>query len=325
MTITCFRRTLGLAAIGLAAMTFAGAQAQTFPSKPITIIVPVPPGGILDTYSRLVGDQLQKRLGQPVVVENKPGGGGVIALRALKEAPPDGHTLFPGTNAFAASPFFVKGFSYTPGVDFETLTNVVFAPYVIITNRETPAKTLPELIGLAKASPGKLNFAVVPNSGQQLDTLDLLKKAGADMVVIPYQGGAVALKAILGNETQAYFGAALGIDKYTQTGDIKALAVTSARRFPPLPNVPTVKEATGLDMDTGVYYNFITTPNTPPAVLDRLDREIRDIVENTEVKQRLEGIGYQVITNTRQDMRRIFEDASKTFAKVAAENKIEAK
>ena len=313
--------------LGLLALCAAPAlaQAQTHPSRPITIMVPVPPGGILDTYSRLIGDQLQKRWGQPVIVENKPGGGGVVALRALKEAAPDGHTLFPGTNAFGASPQFVKEFSYNPGEDFEPLTSVVYAPYVIITNRQTPATTLQELIALAKAQPGKLNFAVVPNSGQQLDTLDFLRRTRAEMVVIPYQGGAVALKSLMGDETQVYFGAALGIEKFTQTGDIKALAVTGAKRFPPLPNVPTVQEAAGITFDTGVYYNFLAPPKTPAALLDKFNRELRDIVENTEVKKRLDDLGYQVVTSSREEMRKILSDAVKQFAVVAKENGIEPK
>ena len=284
---------------GFLALMIAGAcaaQAQQYPSKQISIIVPFPPGGIHDVYSRMVGNVMQQRWGQPVVIDNRPGAGGWVGVQALAKAAPDGHTLMSAGHALASLPIFVKGSSFEPGKDFVPLTSVLYAPYVLITTTQLPVKSVGELIANAKANPGKLNFAVVPNSGQQLDTLDFLAKAGLNMVVVPYQGGAAALRSVLANEAQAYYGAALGLEANIKAGKIAALAVTGGKRFSPIPEVPTLREATGLDIDTGVLYAMYASPGTPKAIADKLHSEIVDIVQRTEVNAQIRQQGYEPVT-----------------------------
>jgi len=289
--VACLTAACG-AGVALAALPAAG---QNFPTKPMTIVVGLPPGGVIDWMARAVADNLQKRWGQPVVVENRPGAGGSLALAHLRQQPADGHTLAAMTQATIHTPLFLKSAAFAPGKDIEPLTPVLFAPYVIFTNTQVPAKTLLEFIAFVKTNPGKMNFAYVPNSGQQLDTLSFIKRTGMDIVPVSYQGGAPALRSILANEAQAYFGAVFGLDAQVKAGKITPLAVTSAQRFPVLPDVPTVKEAIGLDMDSTVQYGFFTTAGTPKAVLDKLAKEIASTASGDMAAQ-IRKQGYEPIT-----------------------------
>jgi tripartite-type tricarboxylate transporter receptor subunit TctC len=276
-------------------------SAQQYPARPITVFVPFPPAGIIDTLGRLVGAELSKRWSQPVVVENRPGAGGWIGVQQFSHMPPDGYTLLSGASSQSTGELFLKTASFEPGKDVQPVVGVAYAPYVIITNTQVPAKTLKDFISLVKASPGKLNFVAVPASGQLLDTLDFMKRAGMDMVVVPYQGGAAALRAVLANEGQAYFGAALGLEQNIQAGKLTALAVTSARPFANFPGLPTVKAATGIDFDAGVLYGIFTVPGTPDAIVQKLYKEIADIAQNTGVGDNLRKQSYEIRPTSPED------------------------
>jgi len=294
----------------LAAPLFAAAQG--FPSKPITIINGNAPGGITDWQARAFGEQLTKRWGQPVVVENRPGGGGVIALPALQRSAPDGHTLITTTGSFGVRELFMKDQPFEPGRELAPVQTSFWAPYVIITNPKVPARTLKEFIDHARANPGKLNWAAVPNTSQHLDTLHFIRRAGVDITVITYKGGAPALQALVANEVQAYFGAVFGLEQRVKEGQVTALAVTSTSTFSPLPNLPSVKTALGLDVDLKVRYGFGTTAGTPKSIIDRLARELGDIAMKSEVTAQIRKQGYEPESTTpeefaeamREEMRR---------------------
>jgi tripartite-type tricarboxylate transporter receptor subunit TctC len=315
-----------LFAASFAAMTLAlacGAAAQSYPSKPITIIVPFPPGGIHDVYTRWVGNALHQRLGQPIVIENRPGAGSWVGIQALAKAAPDGHTLFSAGHVVGFVSVFVKGASFEPGKDFVPLTGVLYAPFVIISTAQLPAKTLPELLAYAKANPGKLNFGYVPNGGNHLNTLEFIARTGGNMVPVPYQGGAPALRAVLANEAQIYLGAALGLEQNVKAGKINALAVTSATRFAPIPDVPTVRESTGMDFDRGVLYAMYASPGTPRPIADRLHKEIVDIVQNTEVNALIRKQGYEPATTTPEALAELILREIRTGREVARANNIQ--
>ena len=295
---TCPTATLALAAIIAIALP---ALAQEYPSKPITILTSVNPGGVTDWQARTVGAHLNKRWGQPVVVENRPGAGGAVALQQLKRAAPDGHTLITASTASGMLPLFVKDTSYEPGKDIEPVQLAFYAPYVIITNTQVPAKTLKEFIDYARANPGKLNFAAVPNTSQHLDTLNFIRVTGVNIVTITYQGGAPALRALLANEAQAYFGAVFGLDQQVKAGKITPLAVTSSKPFPILPDIPTVKSAIGLDLDLTIRYGFATTAGTPKPIVDKLAREIADIVMKSEMNAQIRSQGYEPQVTTPEE------------------------
>jgi tripartite-type tricarboxylate transporter receptor subunit TctC len=312
----------GIVAVALAAgLLPENVGAQTYPSKPITVLVGLPPGGVIDWMGRSVAAELAKRWGQPVVVENKPGGGGTIAKTQVQQATPDGYTLLADTQIAIHSPLFLRDATWNPGKDIAPLTPVLFAPYVIITNTQVPAKTLREFIAHVKANPGKFNFAFVPNSGQQLDTLSFIKRTGMDIVPVSYQGGAPSLRAMLANEAQAYFGAVFGLDAQVKAGKITPLAVTSAQRFPILPDVPTVKEAIGLDMDSTVQYGFYTTGGTPKPIIDRLGREIADIARGDMAAQ-IRKQGYEPLTMTPDEWTAAILAEGRRGAEVAREANI---
>jgi tripartite-type tricarboxylate transporter receptor subunit TctC len=260
-----------------------------------------PPGGIFDFMSRATAQKLQERWGQPAIVENKAGAGGLLAIRALQAAPPDGYTIMANGQITVMMPLFNKEASFKPGTDVQPIMGAFYAPYVMITNTLTPVKSLPEFMAYARANPGKLNWGVAPNTGQHIDTYGFIKSNGLDIAIVPYAGGAALLRALISNETQAYLGAAFGLDAQVKAGKITILGVTSANRFPLLPDVPTIKEQIGFDMDSVVEYGFFTTQGTPRPVVDKLAREIADIMTKTDVGAQIEKQGYAVrVRNTEE-------------------------
>ena len=282
------------AGIALAsALLSVSAAAQQFPSKPVTILVGFPAGGVLDWMARALGPKLTERWGQPVVVENRVGGGGLIAIQAVQKAPPDGHILATHTAQVALLPLFVKDADVVPGKNLQPVTTAFYAPYALITNTQTPVKNLREFVAHVKSNPGKLNFAYVPLTGQQLDSISFAKTTGMDIALIPYKGGVPALTALFANEAQFYFGAAFGLDGHVKAGRITPLAVTGATRFPQLPDVPTIKEAIGIDFVSVVDYGYYTTQGTPKAVVDKLSRDIADVMQSNEMKDQIRKQGYE--------------------------------
>jgi tripartite-type tricarboxylate transporter receptor subunit TctC len=285
------------AALFSAAVSVAApAAAQNYPSHPVTMVSAVPPGGILDWLGRTMAAKLSERWGQPVVVESKPGAGGWIAIQAVQKAAPDGHTLFVYAQGAVSTGLFIKDASFMPGTNIQALTPAFYAPYVIIIHPSVPAKNLGEFIAYAKANPGKLNWAAVPKSQQYLDTFSFLRKTGINVVMVPYQGGAPSLRSLLANETQAYFGATLGLDQQVKDGKVVALAATSAKRYPLLPDIPTVKEAIGVDFDATVQYGFFTTQGTAKLVVDKIARDMTDIVSNPDMRAQIQKQGYEPLT-----------------------------
>jgi len=286
--------TLGIG-MGLGAFGMASVHAEEYPARRITIVVPFAPGGIIDFMGRAVGEQLQRRWSQPVVVENKPGGNGAIGANTVMQAPADGHVLYAAANSLVSTPLFVKAASFNLERDLDPVAAMFYAPFVIITNSQVPAKNLREFINHAKANPGKLNFAVTSASSQLLDTLDFMARAGIAMQTVSYKSGSDSLRAVLANEAQAYLGAVFGLEEQVKAGRIVALAVTSAKPYPRLPGVPTVASAAGFDFDTGVLYGFFATKGTPKHTIDRLAAAIGDIALNSDVTARLKAQGYEPI------------------------------
>jgi len=274
---------------------WAGAQAQEYPSKRITIVVPFAPGGIIDFMGRSVAAHLQQQWGQPVVVENKPGGNGSIGAFWVMQAVPDGHTLYAAADSLISTPLFVKGTTFNLERDLAPVASLLHAPYVVITNPQVPAKDIRSLIDYAKANPGKLNFAVTSASSQLLDTLDFMAKAGVKMTIIPYKSGSDSLRAVLSNEAQAYFGAIFGLEENIKAGRVVALAVTSGQPFAHLPNLPTVASAIGGNFSTGVTYGFFSTRGTPMGTIEKLSKAIKDIASGSEFSKKMTAQGYELV------------------------------
>lgn len=284
-----------------------------FPSKRMTAIVPYAPGGVTDVMTRVLAEEMQKRYGQPVVVDNKPGGGASVGALALMKAPPDGHTFMFVLNINASYAVFTKETSYDLERDIAPVTAAFWAPYVIIANPQLPARTMKELVAYARANPGKLNFASNPNSSQLLDAIDMQRKLGITMTMVTYKGGAEALRGVLANESQLYFGSTLGLEQLTKEGKIVPIAVTSDKVFPRLPQIPTVAGETGIDFNAVPIYGYGTTVGTPTPIIERLSRMIGDIVMRSTLTERLREQSYEPMTTTpaewgailRQEVRRV--------------------
>ena len=268
------------------------APAQNFPTKTVTIVVGFAPGGPLDWMARVMQPKLSDKWGQPVVVENRPGAGGQIAVQMVQKAPPDGHILTPHTQQVALIPLFSKQADIEPGRNLQPLGTVFFTPYLIVQSGALPTKTLREFIAYAKANPGKLNNSLATNTGQYLDGVAFAKAAGIELAPIAYGGGAGVLQAVASNEAQIGLTTG-GTAGFIKAGKMVPLAVTSTARFSNYPDVPTVKEAAGLDFVATVDFGYYTTQGTPTAVVDKLTRDIGQAMSTDDIKDAIRKQGFE--------------------------------
>jgi tripartite-type tricarboxylate transporter receptor subunit TctC len=276
---------LAIAASVSAAM--AGASAQTFPDKPIHIIVTVAAGGPMDTIARFVGQQMQARLGQPVVVENRPGAGSTLGGRAVAAADPDGSTLMWGTlSVTAIAPALYKEPGYDPKA-FAMIGMVAEFPHVVVIPPSLPAKTMAEFVAYAKAHPGEMNFGGSLGTPPQLLGSMFNKVAGLGMTYVPYKGGAPSLADLMTGRLHMQFDALTLLQPLVKDGKLRALAVLTPQRWPDLPEVPTLREAGYADFPGNPWAGLMGPPGTPRAVIDKLNAALNDILRSEEAKQSL--------------------------------------
>ncbi len=276
----------------LAVLTCAPVLAQTFPSRPLTIIVPATPGGILDQTSRLVAGELSKTIGQPVLVENKAGAGQIIGMQALLKAEPDGHTLVMGSVGPNAANYSIHAkLPYTPQ-DFAPVAQVVSMPNVLVVHPSVPAENLAALVALAKSRPGTLSMASSGTATSSHLGGEMLKmRAGIDLVHVPYKGAAPALTDLIGGQVQVMVDNLITALPQVKAGKLRALAVTSAQRLPELPQVPTVAEQGYPGFEVTVWVGLLTHGKTPPEVAARLHTEVAKVLALPHVKQRIAEMG----------------------------------
>jgi tripartite-type tricarboxylate transporter receptor subunit TctC len=267
------------------------ARAEAYPSRPVRIIVPVPPGGALDIIARLIGQWLSDKLGQNFIIENRPGGATNIGVEVVVRAPADGYTLLliPGSVTANATLFPKLNFNFIR--DIEPIAMISNLPLVMEVNSSFPAKTVPEFIAYAKANPGKLSFASGGTGSTSHIAVELLKlKTGIDMVHVPYRGGAPALVDLLGGQVQVYFSPLPESIATIRAGKVRALAVTTATRSAALPDVPTLGESVpGFEAST---WQGIGAPrNTPADIVALLNKEINGALADAKIKERLADLG----------------------------------
>jgi len=287
------RITLRVVAIVLMGVVPAGAaRAQAYPAKPIRLIVPFTPGGSQDVIGRLFAQKVGEALGQQIVVENKAGAGGQIATQEVARAAPDGYTLLLSTGAqMAIEPSLNPKVGYDPMKDFVHVVHLADAPLVLLATPALPVGSVKELVALSKAKKGEVNTASTGNGTYTHLTIELFKAAsGADLTHIPYKGAAPAFTDVLGGQVQTMFTTTASAQPYTSTNRLKALAVTSPRRSPMLPDVPTFAEA-GVPIDVSVWVGIAAPAGTPPAIVDRLNAEFNKALAAPEVKARLATLG----------------------------------
>ena len=320
------RRFLQLAA-GAAALPAVSraAFAQAYPSQPIRIIVGFAAGSGSDIFARLMAQWLSERLGQPVLIENRPGAGGNIGTEAVVKAPPDGYTLLQWVPANAVNNSLYEKLSFNFLRDIAPVAGTARAPYVVVVNPELPVKSIPELIAHAKANPGKLNFASA-GVGTGIHMAGELFKltAGVNMVHVPYRGAAGAMTDLIGGQVQLMFDTTAASIPHIKGGKVRALAVTTATRSALLPDLPTVAD-TVPGYEASGPFGLGAPKDTPPAVIEKLNKEINAVLADPKVKARLAELGSEPLTGTPAEIGRMLASESDKWAKVikAANIKVE--
>jgi tripartite-type tricarboxylate transporter receptor subunit TctC len=305
-------------ALAALCLGLSAAQAQTYPNKPIRLVVGFAPGGNTDTVARVVGQKLGERLGQQVIIENKAGAGGTIGTAEVARAAPDGYTLTMGTtttHAIAVAAY--AKLPYDPVADFEPIALVANAPYLLVVNSSLPAKDLKEFIALVKSQPGKLNYG---SAGQATTThlvmATLATRAGLDMVHVPFKGNAPATTAVLANQVEILFGALPPLLPHVSSGRLRALAISSGKRSPSLPAIPTVAEAGFPDFDISLWLGFFAPKGTPPAIIKRLEAELLHIAQSPELKDLLEKQGLEPYANGAAELGKLVRSEITTYQSV---------
>ena len=314
----CPRRSLVIAALALFASAFA--QAQEYPARTIRVIVPFSPGGAVDGPMRLVAQGLGKRLGQSVVVENKPGAGATIGTDIVAKAPADGYTLLLASQTNAISATLYAKLPFDPIEDFAPITLIGREPGVVVVNPAIPATTLAEFIAYVKERPGQVDFASSGNgSGQHLFAAMLASKTGMKMNHIPYKGSGQATTDLLAGVVAMAIPGTAGMVSHIKAGKLRALAVTGAARSPQLPDVPTVMESGVPEYEAYVWMGLLAPKGTPPAIIDRLQREVSAVLAEDEVRRYMAGAGIEIVGSQPAEFDRFFRHEKEQWAKVIRE------
>lgn len=279
------------------------AAAQTYPSRPITLIVPYAAGGGNDTIARAVADRMGAVLGQQIIVENRGGAGGSIATRQIAKAEPDGYTLgLGGTGTLAVNPTLYQNVGYDPRKDFAPVGLIATGALVVLAHPSVPAKTIPELIGLAKQEPGKLNYASAGvGSGIHLGAELFAAMAGIKLTHIPYKGTGPALTDLVGGHVALYFSSLPPAIALIKDGKVRALAVTGPLRAKVLPELPTVAESGLPGYEAVLHYGIIAPAGVPRPIIDKLNAALRTALAAPEVQMRLAADGAEVLASTPEE------------------------
>lgn len=317
------KRALLGALAAAAALALPGAWAQTWPSRSVSIIVPFPAGGTTDVLARALGQELSKTLGQPVVVENKPGAGATLGADYVAKAKADGYTLLMGAvhHTIATSVYRKLGYDFEK--DFAPITTVALVPNVLVVNPQVPAKTVQELLAQAKAQPGKLTYGSNgTGTGQHLIGAQFEGMGGVQLLHVPYKGSGPLTTDLLGGQISMSFDTVTPVLPHIKAGKLRPLAVTTATRSGALPDVQTLQELGLKDFNIGTWFGVLAPAATPKDIVARLNTEMVKIIQSPEFGKRMDEIGAQPIGNSSEQMaRRIAEETDK-FAKLVKEAQI---
>ena len=316
-------RRQALAALAAGPLAAAGVAAQTFPSKPVRIIVGYTAGGAVDLIARALAQQLQGTLGQPVVVDNRPGAGTNVATRALIESAPDGYTLMLAANALAANVSLYEPAPYNLARDITPIAVVGRVPVVLAVSSASPFSTLQQFVAAAKARPQSVNFATPGNGSTPHLAMELFERAaGIKLTHVPYKGGAQAITDVLGGHVQAVAVNALEVQPHVKGGKMRVLGVMTPQRTSIFPDVPTVAESGFPGFESSVWYTVVGPANMPAAVVGRLHADIEKALANDEVRQRLVSAGGEVLPGPGTQAAKLVQDEAARYAKLIREANI---
>jgi tripartite-type tricarboxylate transporter receptor subunit TctC len=299
------------------ALPFA-AQGQSYPSKPIRWVVPYPGGGITDSVTRIVTQKMAASLGQPIVVDNRPGANSILGTDLVAKAPPDGYSIVTVIAGHAANATLYQGkLSYDPVKSFAPISLAGIAPLILTVNNNFPAKDVKELIAYAKANPGKVNFGSSGIGAAAHLTTELLKQtAGIDMVHVPFKGTAPALTALMSGDIQMLVDVPSSLMPHVRGGKIKALAMFSAKRIQGAAEVPTMAEAGGPPLESSTWVLFLAPAGTPRDIVNRLSAETAKAINESDIKERFNQIGIEPVGNTPEQASKFLADEITKWAKV---------
>ena len=296
------RTALQLAALALASVAGA-AHAQAWPSKPVSLVVPFPAGGTTDVLARALAERLSPAIGQPVIVENKPGAGATIGADYVAKAKADGHTLLIGAVHHTIASSVYKKLPYDFQKGFEPVTVIAMVPNVLVVNARTPAKNVNELVALIKAKPAEASYGSNGNgTAQHLIGTQFQQQTGTRLQHIPYKGSGPLATDLLGGQILMSFDTITPVLPHIKAGKLRPLAVTTAKRSPALPDVRTLQEAGLKDFDIGTWFGVLAPVGTPKPVLDRLSAEATKIIQSPDFRKRMDDIGAQPVGNTPAEM-----------------------
>ncbi|MGH8617935.1 MAG: tripartite tricarboxylate transporter substrate binding protein [Burkholderiales bacterium] len=295
----------------------AQSQSTSWPTKPIRMIVAVPPGGPADTLSRLITPRMSEALGQNVVIDNRPGANGNIAYETTARAAPDGYTIVAVAAGVAINPSLYRDVKFDPVKDFAPITLGISVPNILVVHPSVPAASVKELVAVAKARAGKFAFASAGNGTSGHLALELFKlQSGADMVHVPYKGGGPALTEVIGGQVQALFSIALTAIPQVKAGRVRALAITSAQRSAVAPELPTVAESGYPGFEVIGWFGWLAPAQTPKEIVARLNREMVAVLKQADTRERLLAQGSEPVGNTQQQFGDFIRAERDKWAKV---------
>jgi tripartite-type tricarboxylate transporter receptor subunit TctC len=313
------KKILALIAAALPAL----AGAQSFPNKPIRVIVPFGPGGVADITARTVAPKISEGLGQQLVIENKPSAGGVVAGQEVARATPDGYTLLLINNGTAVSKALFKSLPYEPERDFEMISTIGFFPLVIMTDPKSPLKNVQDLVAEAKKNPGKMNAGTIGIGSTQNLAAELFKSTtGANFQIIPYKATGEVVTAAKSGDAAVIFEFLAPMTSHIKSGNLRPLAITVAKRFPSLPDVPTAIEGGVAGYDVASWNGLAAPAKTPRAVIERIHQEVVKALASPDVQRRLAELGVEARTSTPEELRKFFAAESQRWSKVVEAAKI---
>lgn len=308
-------------ALGLAAPTTVLAQA--WPGKPISLVVPFPPGGSSDVLARALTDRLGQALGQPVIVESRPGAGATLGADYVSKAKADGHTLLMGAVHHTIATSVYRKLPYDFEKSFAPITTVALVPNVLVVNARSTATDVKGVIALAKAAPGKFSYGSNGNGTvQHLIGTQFANLAGVDLLHVPYKGSAPLTTDLLGGQIDVSFDTLTPVLQHIKAGKLRAVAVTTGKRSTTLPEVPTLAESGMKDFDQGTWFGLLAPAGTPKEVVTRLNTELVKIIQSPEFKKRMEEIGAEPIGNTPAEMEAQIRNDTARYATLVKEAKV---
>jgi tripartite-type tricarboxylate transporter receptor subunit TctC len=306
------------AAIGGAVVAATPAlHAQDFPARPVRVVVPFSPGGAVDGPMRLIAQELSKKWGQQVIVDNKPGAGATIGTEIVAKSAPDGYTLLLASQTNAISATLYQKLSFDPIEDFAPITLIGREPGVLVVNPSLPVKSLPEFIAYVKARPGEVDYASSGNgSGQHLFMAMLASMTGMKLSHVPYKGSGQATTDLLAGQVMASIPGTAGMVGHIKAGKLRPLAVTGSARSPQLPDVPTVAEQGVAGYEAYVWMGLLAPKGTPPPIIDRIYRDTKDVLASNEVKSYMATAGIEIVGSTPAEFGAFFRHERTQWAKV---------